>query len=126
MNVLYEEVGEDIAYQIFTNAKVDNSGITFEPVSHLDPQGKWKPDELSIDFVKPGWKICKTQIAKKFVLTQKISAFSLILGTLHPFAMPLKIPPLRNYENEFSKFLGAFIFKFVLFVQSKTSKTVQN
>ena len=83
MNVLYEEVGEDIAYQIFTNTKVDNSGITFEPVSYLDPQGKWKPDELSLDFVKPGWKICKTQIAKKFVLTQKISAFSLILGTLH-------------------------------------------
>ena len=53
MSVLYQEVGEDIAYQIFTNAKVDNSGIIFEPVSRHDPQGKWKPDEFSIDFVKP-------------------------------------------------------------------------
>ena len=33
MNVLYHGVGEDIANQIFTNAKVDNSGIIFEPVS---------------------------------------------------------------------------------------------
>jgi hypothetical protein len=83
MNVLYHGVGEDIANQIFKNTKVDNSGIIFEPVSHYDPQGKWKPDELSIDFVKPGWKIFKPKIAEKFVRTQKISSFSSILGTLH-------------------------------------------
>ena len=83
MNVLYQGVGEDIANQIVTNAKVDNSGISFEPVSQHVPHGKWKPDELSIDFVKPGWKIFKPKIAEKFVRTQKISSFSSILGTLH-------------------------------------------
>ena len=83
MNVLYHGVGEDIANQIFSNAKVDNSGITFELVSCQAPQGEWKPDEFSIDFVKPGWKIFKTKIAEKFFQTQKISAFSSILGILH-------------------------------------------
>ena len=90
MNVLYHGVGEDIANQIFTNAKVDNSGITFEPVSCHAPQGKWKPDEFSIDFVKPGWKIFKTKIAEKFVRTQKMKCL-----LLHPWNFA------RNTHQEF-------------------------
>lgn len=83
MNVLHNGVGEDIASQIFGNAKVDNSGITFEPAFQHDQQGDWKPDAFSMDFVKPGWKIIQQKAAQKLFLTQKISAFSSTLGILH-------------------------------------------
>ena len=83
MNVLHNGVGEDIANQIFGNAKVENSGITFEPVFQHYHQGEWKPDAFSMNFVKPGWKIIKPKAAQKLFLTQKISALSSTLGILH-------------------------------------------
>jgi hypothetical protein len=83
MNVLHNGVGENIANQILGNAKIDNSGITFEPVSKHHHQGEWKPDTFSMNFVKPGWKIIKPKAAQKLFLTQKISAFSSTLGILH-------------------------------------------
>jgi hypothetical protein len=83
MNVLHNGVGEDIANQILGNAKVENSGITFEPVLQHHHQGEWKPDAFSMNFVKPGWKIIKPKAAQKLFLTQKISAFSSTLGILH-------------------------------------------
>jgi hypothetical protein len=83
MNVLHNGVGENIANQILGNAKIDNSGITFEPVSKHHHQGEWKPDTFSMNFVKPGWKIIKQKAAQKLFLTQKISAFSSTLGILH-------------------------------------------
>ena len=83
MNVLHNGVGENIANQILGNAKIDNSGITFEPVSKHHNQGEWKPDTFSMNFVKPGWKIIKPEAAQKLFLTKKISAFSSTLGILH-------------------------------------------
>ena len=83
MNVLHNGVGENIANQILGNAKIDNSGITFEPVSKHHHQGEWKPDTFSMNFVKPGWKIIKPKAAQKLFLTQKISAFSSTLGIFH-------------------------------------------
>ena len=83
MNVLHNGVGENIANQILGNAKIDNSGITFEPVSKHHHQGEWKPDTFSMNFVKPGWKIIKPKAAQKLFLTKKISAFSSTLGILH-------------------------------------------
>ena len=83
MNVLHQGVGENITNHILANAKVDNSGITFEPVFQHHHQGEWKPDAFSMDFVKPGWKIIKPKATKKNFLTQKISAFSSTLGILH-------------------------------------------
>ena len=83
MNVLHNGVGENIVNHILGNVEVDNSGITFEPVSQNHHQGEWKPDAFSMNFVKPGWKIIKPKAAQKFFLTQKISAFSSTLGILH-------------------------------------------
>ena len=83
MNLLVQAIGLDIANQILSEANVDDSGITFEPVSPNGTLREWKPDPYSMGFVKPGWKTVDPEVAQEFVRTQKIAAFSPLLAFLH-------------------------------------------
>ena len=73
MNLLVQAIGLDIANQILSEANVDDSGITFEPVSPNGTLREWKPDPYSMGFVKPGWKTVDPEVAQEFVRTQKIA-----------------------------------------------------
>jgi hypothetical protein len=83
MNLLVQEVGLDIANQLLSDAKTDDSGITFKSVSKNGSFRERKPDLYSISFVKPGWKTVDPDVAQEFVRTQKIAAFSPILAFFH-------------------------------------------
>jgi hypothetical protein len=83
MNLLVQAVGLDIANQLLSDAKLDDSEITFEPVSGNGPLREWKPDPYSMSFVKPGWKTVDPEVAQEFVRTQKIAAFSPLLAFFH-------------------------------------------